>query len=211
MPPPELTGWTSLIKDTLLGIAAFVTTVVAIYGDRMWKRELAGKEIYAATKNLVRKSHLLSQAAQRARQPIKNHERKIFSEEEIKHTTENERWRLSEAGAYNKRIDDLSLVIDNFQNALLEVRVLVGSKVYLGFLPFNHQVTEIIVRLSDYVVLLQDHSQTASPNSSEVLDAQRKIHPSENHDDDLTQQIDEAREEGEKCLLSFLHRTSIRG
>ncbi|MBS4052093.1 MAG: hypothetical protein KGZ69_12925 [Methylomonas sp.] len=211
MPPLELKEWIPLIKDGLLGIAALVTTVIAIYGARVWKRELAGKEIYAATKNLVKESHLLSRATTKARQPIQDYERKAFSEEDVKLTTKNERWRLSEADAYRKRIDDLSLAVDRYQSALLEVRVLVGSKIYLGFLPFGRLVTEVIHRIDNYIVVIQGYSQTVSPDSPEVLEAQQELYPSENLDDELTQKIGDAREEGEQCLLSFLHRTSIRG
>jgi hypothetical protein len=135
----------------------------------------------------------------------------VFSEEEVKHTTKNERWRISEADAYRKRIDDLSLAVDRYQSALLEVRVLVGSKVYLGFLPFGRLVTEVIHRIGNYIVVIQDYSLSLFPDSPEVLEAQQELYPSENLDDELTQQIGDAREEGEKCLLSFLHRTSIRG
>lgn len=211
MPPAELKEWITLIKDSLLGVAALVTTVIAIYGARMWQRELAGKEIYTATKNLVKESHLLSKATTKARKPIKDYERKVFSEEEIKNTTKNERWRLSEAAAYKKRIDDLSAAIDRYQSALLEVRVLVGSKVYLGFLPFGHLVTEVVHRIANYVGVIQDYSQTVLPESPNVLEFQQELYPSENLDDELSQQIANAREEGEMCLLAFLHRTSIQG
>lgn len=211
MPPTELKEWTLLIKDILLGIAALVTTVIAIYGARVWKRELAGKEIYAAAKSLVKESHLLSKEASRARQPIQDYERKVFSDEETKNTTENERWCLSEADAYKKRIDGLSVAIDRYQNALLDVRVLVGSKVYLGFLPFGQFITEVIHRIGNYITVVQDYSHTVFPDSPEIQEAQQEFYPSENIDDELSQQIGNAREEGEKCLLAFLHRTGIQG
>ena len=211
MPSAELKEWIILIKDSLLGVAALVTTVIAIYGARMWKRELAGKEIYAATKNLVKESHLLYRATTKARKPIQDYERKVFSAEEADNTTKNERWRLSEADAYKKRIDDLSAAIDGYQSALLDVRVLVGSKVYLGFLPFGHLVADVVLRIGNYVGVIQDYSQTVLPESPEVLEVQQELYPSENLDDELSQRISDAREEGEKCLLAFLHRTSIQG
>ncbi len=211
MPPAELKEWISLIRDALLGVAALVTTVIAIYGARLWKRELAGKEIYAATKSLVKESHLLSKAANRARGPIQDYERKVFSEEEVKNTTKNERWLLSEADAYKKRIDELSVAIDRYQSALLDVRVLVGSKVYLGFLPFAQLVTEVVHRIGNYIAVIQDYSQTVLPESPKVQEVQQELYPSDNIDDKLSQKIADAREEGEKCLLAFLHRTSIRG
>ena len=211
MPPAELKEWIPLIKDSLLAIAALVTTVIAIYGARMWKRELAGKEIYAATKNLVKESHLLSRALRKARRSIEDYERRTFSAEEIKNTTKNERWRLSEAEAYKKRIDELSIAINSYQSALLDVRVLVGSKVYLGFLPFGKLVTEVINRIGNYISVVQDYSKNVLPDSPEVQEAQQELYPSDNIDDELSQKIADTREEGEKCLLAFLHRTSIRG
>lgn len=211
MPPAELKEWIPLIKDALLGIAALVTTVIAIYGARMWKHELAGKEIYAATKSLVKESHLLSKAANWARRPIQDYERKVFSEEDVKHTTKNERWRLSEADAYKKRLDELFVALDRYQSALLDVRVLVGSKVYLGFLPFGQLVTEVVNRIGDYIAVIQDYSQTVLPESPKVQELQQELCASDNIDDELSQKIADAREEGEKCLLAFLHRTSIRG
>lgn len=211
MPPAEFKEWITLIKDGLLGVAALVTTIIAIYGVRMWKRELAGKETYAATKVLVKESHLLSKATNKARNPIQDYERKVFSEEDVKHTTKNERWRISEADAYKKRLDELSAAIDRYQSALLDVRVLVGSKVNPGFLPFGQLITEVVHRIGNYIAVIQDYSQVVLPDSLEVQEAQRELYPSDNIDDELSQKIADAREEGEKCLLAFLHRKSIRG
>lgn len=211
MPPVELKEWITLIKDGLLGVAALVTTVIAIYGVRMWKREMAGKEIYAATKTLVKESHMLYKATNRARSPIQDYERKVFSAAEVKYTTENERWRLSEADAYKKRMDDLSVAIERYQSALLEVRVLIGSKVYLGFLPFGKLITDVVHRIGNYIAVMQDYTQVVLPDSPEVQEVQRELYPFDNIDDELSQKIGDAREEGEKCLLAFLHRTSIRG
>lgn len=209
MPPAEFKEWVMLIKDCLLGLAALVTTIIAIYGARMWKRELAGKEIYAATKVLLKESHLLSKATLKARMPIQEYERKVFTKEEVKLITINERWRLSEADAYKKRIDNLSITIDNYQSALLDVRVLIGSKVHFGFLPFGRLITEVIYKIGNYIAVIQDSSRTLLPDSAEVREVQQELYPSDNIDDEFSQQIGDAREEGEKCLLTFLHRTSI--
>ena len=211
MPPVELKEWITLIKDGLLCVAALVTTIIAIYGARMWKRELVGKEIYAATRTLVKESHLLSKATNAARAPIQDYERKVFSDVTVKNTTKKERWRLSEADAYKKRIDALSVAYDRYQSALLDVRVLVGSKVYLGFNPFGLLIGGVIHKIANYIALIQDYSQTIFPDSPEVQAAQGEFYPSDKIDDELSKQIGDAREDGEKCLLAFLHRTSIRG
>ena len=51
LPPEELKEWVKLFSDAMLGVAALVTAGTAIYGVRMWKHELAGREIYGAAKN----------------------------------------------------------------------------------------------------------------------------------------------------------------
>lgn len=211
MPSPELKEWITLIKDCMLGVAALVSIFIAIYGVRMWKRELTGKEIYSAAKALVKESHLLSRASHRARRPIETYERKVFSDGEVKNTTKNERWCLSESEAYKKRIDEFGAAIDRYQSALLDLRVLVGSKVYLAFLPFGKLMTDVVLQINNYLAVVQDYSQVVLPDSPAILEAQRELYPSENSDDELSRRITDAREEGEKCLLAFLHRKSIRG
>lgn len=209
MPLSELKDWVALIKDGLLGVAALVTTFIAIYGVRMWRHELAGKEIYAATKVLVKESHLLLRATGRLRAPVQDYERKAFTDDEIKSTTRNERWRISEHEAIRKRMGDFSKASDRFRDALLDLRVLIGSKVFLLFQSFREHNIEAVQRVNSYLDLLRDHS--LSPNSPEARQAQEALYPSENSDDELSQKIADAREEGEKALLIFLNRKSIRG
>lgn len=211
MPPAELKEWVTLGKDALLGVAALVTTIIGIYGARVWQRELAGREIYAASKALVVESHLVAKAANRARKPVRDYERLRFSAEEVKNTTKNERWCLSEAAVYRKRLDEFSEAAERYQRALLEVRVLVGSKVFLAFLPFTKLMTEVVFRICNYIDVIDDSSQVVFPESEEVRIAQAELYPSDNFDDDLSQNIADTREDGEKNLLTFLHRSSIRG
>lgn len=207
LPPEDLKEWVKLFSEALLGVAALVTAGTAIYGVRMWKHELAGREIYAAAKTLVKESHLLSRAVDRARRPIQDFERRVFSSKEIQHTTETERRRLAESEAFRGRIDEIAEADARFRSALLETRVLVGSKAFLWFLPFNEAVGDVIQRINDYLDLLQKHP----PDSSEVKAAQKALYASANSDDELSQKIGNARENGEKALLAFLNRKSIRG
>lgn len=205
----EIKDFVTLIKDGLLGLAALVTTFIAIYGIRMWRHELAGKEIYNATQELVKESHLLLRATTRVRRPVQDYERKVFTDEEMKLTTTNERWRISEYEAISKRMDDYSKVNERFRNALLDLRVLSGSKVFLLFLPFQEHLAEALRRVNNYLDLLHDHSLL--PNSAEIKCAQETLYSTDNSDDELSQKLGDAREEGEKALLAFLNRKSIRG
>lgn len=211
MPDPELKEWIELLKDSLLALAAIVTIFVGIYGVKTWKRDLVGKEVYAASKNLVKESHLVCRAARALRQPLWAYDQRQFTDAEIAHTTKNERWRLSEVEGYKKKIEIFAEELKRFESAKLDLRVLVGSKIYEGFLPFSRSLSESIERVNAYLDLLQDHSNTYFPDSPEIIEAQRQLYPSDNLDDDLSQSLADSREEGEESLLSSLHRKSIYG
>src|SRR5690606_4041655 len=119
------------------------------------------------------------------RQPLWAYEQRQFTDEEIAHTTKNERWRLSEVEGYKKKVKVFAEELKRFESAKLELRVLIGSKIYEGFLPFDRSLTESIARVNSYVDLLQDDSNIYFPDSPEIIDAQRQLYPSDNLDDDL--------------------------
>ena len=210
MPDPELKEWIVLLKDALLGLAAIVTIFVGVYGVRAWKRDLVGKEVYAATKNLVKESHLVCKAARTLRQPLWAYEKRQFTDEEIEHTTRNERWRLSEAEGYKERIEKFAEELKRYESAKLELRLLVGSKIHEDFSPFGRFLTESVERVNAYLRLLDD-SNMYFPDSPEIIEAQRQLYPSNDLDDELSQSLVDSREEGEVSLLSHLHRKSIYG
>jgi len=207
MPDPELKEWISLIKDCLLALAALVTIGVGIYGARVWKRELIGKEVYAAARGLVKQSHIASRAANKLRLPAD-----ALGEELDPHAdTDDECWRISEIKAYQRRVEDFSITLADFESAKLDLRVLKGSKVYESFLPFGRYLTETILLVNEYLDLLRDDSLKVGPKSSKVLDLQQRLYPSINLDDDLSQKLADSREEGESSLLDYLHRQRIHG
>lgn len=211
MPSPELIAWITLAKESLLGLAALVAIGIGIYGIRAWKRDLVGKEVYTATKNLVKESHLVSRAALMLREPLHPNEKRRFTNEEIFHTTELERWCISEIDGYKLRISEFSTVQESYRLAKLDLRVLIGSKIYEGFLPFDLLLIDSVNRVNNYLELLNDYEHVATPESPEIVSAQLIMYPSENLDDDLTKDSADAREEGEKSILKYLHRNSIRG
>lgn len=201
----------ALTKDLLMAVAAVVTIFIGICGLRVWKRELVGKEVYSAAKDLVKQSHLVFRAAMELRKPIVPYEIEPISEDARKNTTEYERWRISETNAYRKRINQFEKILERYNSSKLNVRVLVGSKVYLGFHPFDKLIGETINRVNLYLKVLNNEQKITKPTSPEVISAQSKLYPSNSHDDELSQKAGDAREEGEKSLLTYLQRKSIRG
>ena len=109
------------------------------------------------------------------------------------------------------KIEKFAEELKRYESAKLDLRVLVGSKIYEGFLPFDRFLTESIERVNDYLDLLQDHSNMYLPDSLKIIEAQRQLYPSDHLDDELSQNLADSREEGEVSLLSHRHRKSIYG
>ncbi|SLJ85909.1 hypothetical protein [Psychrobacter sp. DAB_AL43B] len=211
MPSPELIAWITLSKEILLGLAALVAIVVGVYGIRAWKRDLVGKEVYIATKKLVKESHIISKAAVSLRDPTYRSEERHFTQEEVLHSTELERWSRNESKVYNLRIDKFIDIQENYSLAKLDLRILIGSKAYEKFLPFDRLIAESLNLVIFYLELIHDENYVSSPELPIIIDAQKAMYPSSNLDDELTANLHDAREEAEKSLLKYLHRNSIRG
>lgn len=207
--PALIATYVSIGRDVVVTVAAVVTAIIAIYGLRVWKRDLVGKESYEAAKALVYQSHAASRAIDKMRYPIREHERMVFTKDEIEHTTEGERWRTSEAAAYRNRIKEYSDGYLGFFDALLNFRVIAGSQVYFAFLPFQKALEKPLDEVNNYLALLDEHSIPITADSEEVALLRGFIHSFDKELDEHSLSVGEAREQGELFLLPYLHRKSI--
>jgi hypothetical protein len=205
----EIQPYVTLLKDALLALAAFVTSGVAIFGARAWKREHVGKERFEAAKNLVVASNELIRAARRLRSPIWPDEEITWTDEEMAKVRENRRWRFSQATLFQKRVDAFVIHLDKFHAEKLKARVLIGSSVLEAFIPFHRSVSKVVLLVTDHITLMRDLSEPVSADAPKVVGFFNRLNPSVNGDDDLSQELDETREAGELFLLRFLHRGSI--
>jgi len=212
-PSPELISWVVLIKNAALTVASLFTIGLGIYGISQWKRERRGTEALSIVKDLVAESHKLTVACMSLREPIQNFERKRFSREEIKHTTENERWKLSEQEAFDRRFKKFEMSNASYKKALLSARALLGSHIYSAFLDFGKHVTENVAAVNSYLdKTLSDSFIYYSPKQSELLSLQKQYLVDIGKPfDELAERTFDAREEGEKALLKYLGRKSIKG
>ncbi|MBC3258046.1 hypothetical protein HU733_21325 [Pseudomonas paralactis] len=208
---PVLVGaYVTIARDVVVTIAAVITASIALYGLKIWKRDLVGKESYEAAKALVYQSHALSRASSKMRCPIYQHERKVFSKKDIENTTEGERWRISEAAAFRVRLKEYSDANLEFYEALLNFRVIAGSQVYLAFQPFQRALGEPMDKLYAYLNLLDDYAVSIVADSPDVKLLSGFIQKFDGEIDPLELAVREAREQGELFLLPYLHRKSIR-
>lgn len=201
-----------IIKDAVIAVAAMITAGMAIYGVRVWKRDLVGKELYEVTKSLVYRSHTTSRACSKLLSPVLASEDRVFTVEEVKHTTVGERWRLSEAHVYRARLIVFSASLDELSDALLKARVVMGSKVYNAFLPFQRELRQPIYAINSYLAQLQDPSSVLMEDSEDTAILRWFVYKEEGDDGNkVLVKVTDAREEAEKFLLPYLHRKSIRG
>jgi hypothetical protein len=201
-----------IVKDAVIAVAAMVTAGVAVYGVRVWKRDLVGKELYEVTKSLVYQSHTATRACSKLLFPMSASEARVFTSEEVEHTTVGERWRLSESHAYRARLIAYSECLEKFSDSLLKARVVMGAKVYSAFLPFQRALRQPIDTINFYLSQLQDPSSCLLPDSEDTALLQGFIYKEAGDGGSkMMEAIADAREESEKFLLPYLHRKSIRG
>jgi len=207
---PVLLGtYVTIARDLVVTVAAIITAGIAIYGLRFWKRDLVGKESYEAAKALVYQSHAVARASNIVRFPIRDYERLVFTKEQVENTTEGERWRISEAAAYRKRLEEYSEECVKFSEALLNFRVIAGSQVFFAFLPFQKSLEKPMDAIYAYIGLLEDHSMHVIANSDSAVALRDMIFSCDDHLGPNESEIADSREKGERFLLPYLHRKSI--
>jgi len=201
----------AIAKDIFLVVGTITTMSLGLYGLKVWKRDLVGKETYAVIRELIKHLHKVSKAANRARGKVHRYEHVLMEPEQAKHFTENEQWRLAEAAVYKERVVDLGKSLVLFEDALLEARILLGSSINAATLVFQANISQTISRVNDYLDLLYDHHLGLGEDSQAVQSAQQAMYPWDDLGDELSQRIAGARENAELALLRYLHRRDIRG
>ncbi|MFJ1470185.1 hypothetical protein [Massilia orientalis] len=201
----------AVVKDIVVVLGTLTTMSLGLYGLKVWKRDLVGKETYAVIRNVIKQLHKVSKAAGRARRKVHLHEHVRMAPEEAKHFTANEQWRLAEAAVYSARLDDLGASIAALDDSILEARILLGSSIHATTLVFHGAVREAIGRVNDYLDLLHDQHLSLAEDSPAIQSAQQAMYPSDDFGDELSLRIADARESAEIALLRYLHRRDIRG
>lgn len=204
-----LAPYVSLARDVVVTLAAVITALIAIYGLRVWKRDLVGKESYEAAKTLVYQSHVAARESYRVRLPIRESERVVFTKEESENMTEGERWRISEATAFRNRLKVYDENCAGYFEALLRFRVIAGSKVFRAFSAFQEALDRPVYDINLYLGLLDDFSVSLTVESDDVVLLRGYVQAIDKESTDRLLSVGDAREQGELFLLSYLHRKSI--
>lgn len=201
----------AIAKDIVLVVGTITTMGLGLYGLKVWKRDLVGKETYAVIRDVIKHLHKVSKAASRARGKVHHYEHARMDPEEAKHFTANEQWRLAESAVYRARLDELGLSLTALDDARLEARLLLGSSVHATTLVFQATIREAIDRVNDYLDLLHDEHLALTEDSPAIQSAQQAMYPADDLEDDLSRRIVDARESAELAFLRYLHRRDIRG
>jgi len=213
LPSLAIKEWVSLVKDIILAFSALFTVGLGFYGFNKWLHEHRGKEAFNLIKNLVRESHKLNRTCSALREPVRSAERRIFSHDERVNFTNGERWKMAEKEVFDSRFEAFISANSSYKDALLEARAALGSHVYGAFLEFGKLVTKTVVSVNEYLdLVMADNFVYKDDEDPDLRALQEKflISPSNREGDQLVTETADARETGEKALLSYLGRKSIR-
>ena len=213
-PSPAFKEWVSVAKDIILALSALFTVGLGVYGLKKWMHEHRGKEAFTLIKSLIKESHRMNRACSTLRERVRSSERRIFSHSERQNFTNNEIWKITEKEAFDRRFEAFISADSSYRDALLDARAALGSHIYGAFLDFGKHITKNVVSVNQYLdqVLSEDFVYTSDEDPI-LLEFQDTflISPAHRESDQLAAQTMDAREEGEKALLSYLGRKSIRG
>ena len=156
----------------------------------------------------------MNRACSTLRERVRSAERRIFSHSERQEFTNSEIWKITEKEVFEKRLEAFISADSSYKDALLDARAALGSHVYGAFLDFGKHITRNVVSVNEYLdqVLAETFIYT-SDEDPVLLAVQEKFltSPTNRESDQLATKTMDAREEGEKALLSYLGRKSIRG
>jgi hypothetical protein len=200
-----------LVKDIVITLGGITTVALGIYGLKIWKRDLVGKEAYSVISKVIKDLHKVSNSCRKFREFVLPHERRSLSEEELQHLTKNEQWRILELEVFNNRVDKLASAMDELDESTLSARVLLGSSVFATTLEFRGVVADCINSGNEYLDLLRDQQLGLGEDSPQILIAQQATFVGKELDDTLSIKLIEARESAEAALIRYLHRNTIRG
>lgn len=122
--------WIEPVKDALLGIAAAVTAVVAVFGIRSWHRELTGKAEFEVARALIRATYKVREAIRACRSPFvlgiefpQSYQERHFDKKSDLEEAQGY------AYVYRNRLAPVFNALQDFDASALEAEVLWGSEV----------------------------------------------------------------------------------
>lgn len=201
----------TVAKDIVIILGTVTTMSLGLYGLKVWKRDLVGKETYAVIRDLIKQLRKVSKVAGRTRSKVHLYEHVRMAPDEAIHFTANEQWLLAEAAVYHARLDELGASLASLDDSMLEARILLGSSIHATTLVFKATVREAIGLVNDYLDLLHDQRLALAEDSAAIRSAQQAMYPWDDLGDPLSLKIVDARESAETTLLRYLHRRDIRG
>lgn len=213
-PSLEFKDWVSVATDIILALSALLTVGLGFYGLKKWMHEHKGKEAFSLIKELIKESHKMNRACSILRERVRNSERRFFSHSERQNFTSSEVWKITEKEVFDKRFEAFISADSSYRDALLDARAVLGSKIYSAFLGFGGYITKNVDSVNSYLdQVLVETFVYISDEDPALVEVQEKflISPINRASDQLTVQTMDAREEGEKALLSYIGRKSIRG
>lgn len=190
----------TIVKDTVLAMAAFFTMVIAFAGLSKWRSEYKGTKRFDAARSLLMAVYQVRNHFQMARaRLISNSEFPA----EYDHGERDPNQRANATWyAYQKRIEPLTEAMSNLNISVLECEVIWGSTVTENGAILNRSYNRLIFSIKEFVRL--EALEEEYSNNDSLKRIRQDIAASIDDNDDLTETINLAVSEFENLLKPHL-------
>ena len=200
----DISQYISITKDVIVAVAAIVTTCLAIYGVKSWRRELAGKTQFEIARNLLKATYKLRDSIADVRSPLILGVEFPEGYDVSSEKSSAEQKPQAYSHVYCNRLKPLWVAIDEFDIAALEAEAIWGKAIK----RMAEDLRTCINSLHDSIRFYIDSIHSDSINQKKEFDRniRKDISASRNSDDELSKKIRNSIKALEEELKPHLKR-----
>lgn len=197
----------SLVSDIVIGVSAVVVAVVAFFGLRTWRKELAGKAKFDVARNIMRLGFKFTDDFQAARNPF-TWLGEYDSRQQQENESEAESRVLNEWYARNRRLQPLIEDLQKLQEAGWEAETVLGKnsskRVSEAITVFRHSYAELSSAIDSYFETRHEEviKHEKYQEQDWLKELKKEIYSAK--EDDLSKKIDEAKDQLASALKAYV-------
>ena len=196
----------SVGKDILLGLAAIVTSCVAIIGLNKWKQELQGKNEFEAARNLIRATYRLRDSIKSFRVPFVA-AGEFPSDYSLVDNNTPEKTGEAYQYVYRNRWKPIESALQEFDASSMEAEALWGEEVLKKTEVLRKRLRELFAGIQAYIsnkVARNGHFENDQKFKDKI---ESRIWDMSDDKNEFTHDISEAIEDIENLVKPYLRRS----
>lgn len=194
--------WMPIIKDIILSLSAMITVILAVYGIKSWRRELAGKTRFDIARRLLQATYRIREEFWGVRSRFITAAEFPSSYSGMSGKNSNQENYEAFFHVYKNRLEPLKDAIQEFDVAALEAEVLWGDEIK----KITDEIRSCLqsLRISIEGELSNILSGTEEPDSDYKQKVKRDVSASRDDKDPLSNKMRETLSQIEQTLKPYL-------